>query len=376
MILNIMTVKDLTYLKSFFQKINQYISNVLYSSIFKKPRSYPSMVRLARSYFQAKKRREELLTEGVKVPPILILGVTSKCNLSCGGCYAAATGTLSNKKVKNNLTLNQWKEVVREARDLGVLGFIIAGGEPFMVPDILSIASTFKDRIFAFFTNGTAIKKKEFEMLKKLHNVVIMASIEGDQTLTNERRGQGVYQRVIDTLVALKKHKILSGISITINKLNYRYWMEEVNVDDLASKGIKFIFFLEYVPVNNDSEMMLKNDERKAFREKVLEYRQTKNLIILHSPGDEEYKGGCVSAGRSFAYITPKGDLTPCPVSNIATHNIKTNSLKEGLMSPLFTLIREQDHLLETEDSPCALFSHPKEVQEIVQKVKGYYACL
>ena len=208
-----------------------------------------------------------------------------------------------------------------------------------------------------------------------MHNVVIMASIEGDQKITNERRGNGVYKKVIDTLMMLKKYKIMSGISITINKLNYQYWMSDSNVDDLVSKGIKFIFFLEYVPVDNDSEMMLEHDERKAFREKILEYRQTKKLIILHSPGDEEFKGGCVSAGRSFAYITPRGDLTPCPVSNIATHNLKTSTLKEGLMSPLFTLIREEDHLLETEDSPCALFSHPKEVHEIVKKVNGYYTC-
>ena len=128
--------------------------------------------------------------------------------------------------------------------------------------------------------------------------------------------------------------------------------------------------------MDNGTALMLENGERKSFREKVLEYRQTKNLIILHSPGDEEYKGGCVSAGRSFAYVTPKGDLTPCPVSNIATHNLKSSSLKDGLKSPLFTYIREQDHLLETEDSPCALFSHPREVDKIVKKVKGYYTCL
>ncbi|MFX1397191.1 MAG: hypothetical protein ACFFAS_09135 [Promethearchaeota archaeon] len=44
--------------------------------------------------------------------------------------------------------------------------------------------------------------------------------------------------------------------------------------------------------------------------------------------------------------------------------------------SSLFTLIREQDYLLETGNSPCALFSHQKEVQEIVKKVNGYYTCL
>lgn len=371
-----MVARNLIYLRKFFKKINPYVSNVLLSTIIKKPRSYPSMVKLANSYMKARNVRANYLEKGIKIPPVLILGVTSKCNLSCGGCYAAATGSISNKLSSNTLTLNNWKSIIEEANDLGVFGYIIAGGEPFMVPDLLSICSTFKDRIFMIFTNGTAIKKIEFDRLKKLHNVVIMASIEGDKELTDYRRGEGVYERVINTIQNLQKNKIISGISITINKMNYEYWMEENIINHLMSKGIKFIFFLEYVPVNNDTELMLTSDERKAFRERVLEYRQTKNLIILHSPGDEEFKGGCVSAGRSFAYVNPKGDLTPCPVSNIATHNLKTSSLKDGLMSPLFTYIRENDHLLETEDSPCALFSRPDEVNQIVKKVKGYYTCV
>ncbi|MFX1313027.1 MAG: radical SAM/SPASM domain-containing protein [Promethearchaeota archaeon] len=334
------------------------------------------MVTLANSYLKARKIRTELLNKGLKVPPILILGVTSKCNLSCHGCYAAATGTLSNKKINNNLSIDKWKLIIKEAKTLGVFGFIIAGGEPFMLPDMLSICSTFKDRIFVIYTNGTNIRKKEYDELKRLHNVVIMVSIEGDQTLTDNRRGKGVYEKVINTLLYLKKYKIISGISITINRLNFKYWMEESIIDSLILNGIKFITFLEYVPTNNDTKLMLTPEERNIFRERVLEYRGTKKVIILHSPGDEEFKGGCVSAGRSFAYITPKGDLTPCPVSNIATHNLTSSSLKKGLMSPLFKYIRDNDHLLETEGSPCALFSHPKEVHEIVKKVKAYYTCL
>lgn len=371
-----MVVQDLLYLRSFFKKIHPYISNVLFNIIFKKPKSYSLMVRLAKSYLKARKKRAELLNKGIKVPPILILGVTSKCNLSCYGCYAAATGTLSNKKSSNNLSVDKWKMIIKEATSLGVFGFIIAGGEPFMVPDILSICSTFKDRIFVIYTNGTNIKKKEFEQLKRLHNVVIMVSIEGDKALTENRRGKGVYEKVINTLLYLKKYKIMSGISITITRLNFRYWMEEKIINNLMSKGIRFITFLEYVPTCNDTELMLTPEERISFREKVLEYRRTKRLIILHSPGDEEIKGGCVSAGRSFAYITPKGDLTPCPVSNIATHNLTSSTLKQGLISLLFKYIRDSDHLLETEDSPCALFSHPKEVNEIVKKTKAYYTCV
>ncbi len=363
------------YLKNFFSNIDPYISRVIFSSILKKPSSYPSMVKLSRTYLSARSTRERLLLEDVKIPPILILGVTSSCNLSCSGCYAAATGTLSRRSINNSLSLNEWKDIIKQAADLGVFGFIIAGGEPFLVPDILSICSTFKDRIFAFFTNGTTLKSGDIEKLKKLHNAVVMVSIEGNQDLTNQRRGNGVYEKAISTISALNKNKIINGISITINKLNYRYWMQEEHLDYLISNGIKLAFFLEYVPVEEGSQLMLSKDERKEFRDVILKYRINKKILILHSPGDEEIKGGCVSAGRSFAYITPRGDLTPCPVSNIATHNLKTSSLKEGLESELFSIIREQDYLLETEDSPCALFSHKKEVNDILKKVNGYYTC-
>lgn len=97
-------------------------------------------------------------------------------------------------------------------------------------------------------------------------------------------------------------------------------------------------------------------------------------MLIIHSPGDEEYMGGCVSVGRGFAHVSPLGDLTPCPVSDIATHNLTKFTLREGLLSPLFKIIRENEQLLETDGSPCTLFAHPNEIQELAKKVNAYKA--
>ncbi|MBT8171633.1 radical SAM protein, partial [Candidatus Bathyarchaeota archaeon] len=94
--------------------------------------------------------------------------------------------------------------------------------------------------------------------------------------------------------------------------------------------------------------------------------------FIIHSPGDEELFGGCVSAGRGFAHVTPTGDLTACPVSNIATHNLTTTTLRDGFASPLFTKIRENEKLLENEGTPCSLFAHPKEVAQLAKEVSAY----
>ena len=79
-----------------------------------------------------------------------------------------------------------------------------------------------------------------------------------------------------------------------------------------------------------------------------------------------------MSAGRGFAHITPSGDVTPCPISNIATHNLTSSSFIDAMKSPLFKKIREEEHLLETDGFPCALFAHPREVNEIANKVGAY----
>ncbi|MFX1429537.1 MAG: radical SAM/SPASM domain-containing protein [Promethearchaeota archaeon] len=367
-----MDEKNSRYVNHTLKRVDLSMAKIFMPWIWKHPKSMYAMMRLAKAYRKSRKVRGEALFEGFKVPPFLILSITSNCNLKCAGCYAAATGTLCNQTTRKTLDLEQWTKIISEARELGVFAFIIAGGEPFLMPNLLKICEEFKDRLFLIFTNGTILKDQDIDKLKQLRNTVIMVSIEGNQDLTDKRRGLGVYEKAINTIKELDSEGVITGISVTINRKNVKFWMDSINIDDLISKGIRLTFFLEYIPVDNDTELMLTYEESKKFREIVLNYRETKEIFLIHSPGDEEYMGGCVSAGRGFAHVTPLGDLTPCPVSNIATHNLTKSSLREGLNSQLFKIIRESEHLLETNGSPCALFSHPEEINSLVKKVKGY----
>ncbi|MFX1479813.1 MAG: radical SAM/SPASM domain-containing protein [Promethearchaeota archaeon] len=362
--------KNIKFVDRTLKKVHPSLSKVFMPWILKHPKSMYTMMRLAKSYRKSRKVRMGEFMEGTKVPASLILSITSKCNLKCSGCYAAATGTLCNSN--KSLNLEQWSKIIKEASELGVFGFMIAGGEPFLMPNLLSICEKFKDRLFFIFTNGTTLGEQHYNKLKRLRNVIVVVSIEGSEELTNLRRGLGVYEKAISTINSLDKNGVLSGISVTINRNNYKFWMESKNIDDLISKGVRLAFLLEYIPVENDNELMLTEEESKKFREKVLYYRETKQIFLIHSPGDEEYMGGCVSAGRAFAHVAPSGDMTACPISNIATHNLMTSTVKEALQSPLFTYIRENEHLLETNGSPCALFSHPEEVNALAKKVNAY----
>lgn len=356
------------------------------------PRYLRAVIRLARSFRNAERKRAQHRSKGLRVPSVMILSVTSTCNLFCAGCYAAATRKtpleLSNgvKDGPREMNRQQWRSTISEARNLGVFGFVIAGGEPFLCQGIVDLCMEFNDVFFLIVSNGTSITEDDFMKLEKASNIAIVVSLEGGQEATDARRGSGVYSKAQKALRRLWQSGVLTGISATITKENHEYWMDPTNLNRLIRGGLRIGVFIEYIPTPEpsapsrqslspcaDQGLMMTNEERERFRSFVLDYREKNPIILLHSPNDEEYYGGCVSAGRGFVHVTPAGDLTACPVSNLATHNLHSSSLKEGLASPLFVKIRKNGHILETHDLPCALLSHQEEVLKLARSVGAYH---
>jgi MoaA/NifB/PqqE/SkfB family radical SAM enzyme len=407
---------NLIILKDSLGKINPKIRKKIIPWIFQHPRYLKSFFPLFRAYTNARQTREKELGNGLQVPSTLIISITPHCNLSCEGCYASTAGNIKGPKsletktsAKTLLNREQWQKVIKEAGELGIFVNIIAGGEPFLFPGLIELCEEFEDQTFVIFTNGTALTEDNHNLLKHSTNLAIIVSIEGSPESTNKRRGIGVYEKALKTIKSLDQIGVPTGISATITRMNFRYWMNPENIDNLIKQNIRILFLIEYIPqtpllqpktestgrstkasldmppsesietknieeeeIKNDHSLLLKPEERREFRAQVLKFRSTKPIFIIHSPGDEEYFGGCVSAGRGFVHVTPAGDLTPCPVSNIATHNLTNSTLREGLASPLFKEICKNEHLLETEGMPCALFAHPEEVSALAKLVGAY----
>lgn len=381
--------------KNILDNLDPKLSQVFFRWALRHPRYIRAFVRLGRKYKKYRQLRLEAKSKGLLVPPVLILSITKHCNLACIGCYAAAVGTVSKVSDPSSpqLNFNGWHKIIGEAQDLGVQMFIIAGGEPFLFPGLLDICTEFKNSFFVIVTNATAIHNEHYKKMNKLGNIAVIVSLEGNEEQTDFRRGKGVYKHVISSLTSLNRAGVLSGISVTITRMNYDYWLQDGIIENFIESGIRIGVFLEYIPTSpstnnlssiltsgkyewsstDDHELILTKNERERLRNKLLHLRESKPIYLIHSPGDEDYFGGCVSAGRGFAHITPGGDLTPCPVTNVATHNLNRSSLKEALSSPLFEAIRKNEHLLETDGMPCALFAHPKELDAITKSVGGYY---
>jgi MoaA/NifB/PqqE/SkfB family radical SAM enzyme len=360
--------------------VDPQLSRVLVPWIARHPRYLPGFFRLGRTIGQSRRVRARALAGGVQVPPFLVLSVTSKCNLRCVGCYAGAVGTVTRTPSRPGLELDEWYKIVDEAIRLGVMAFMIAGGEPFMLPGIAKLFRDHPDRLFLVFTNGTTLAPGDYQILKDCTNTVVVVSLEGDRDLTDLRRGHGVYEKALGSLDRLREAGVLTGIAVTVGSANIEYWSEPRNIDTLIAHCGPLAMFIEQIPNGQvptgscEGGALMTAEQRARFRKTVVEYRDraTGGAYIIHSPGDEETLGGCVSAGRGFAHVTPSGDVTACPVSALATHNVRTSNLREALASPLFTMIRENAHLLETEGHPCGLSAHAEELESMTRGLGAY----
>ena len=340
------------------------------------PRHLPAFFRLARAHRQTSRMRDEALERGMQVPPFLVLSVTSRCNLRCTGCFAGAVGiTLDTPTTRKPLGLDDWRRVIEESAALGVMGFVIAGGEPFLLPEIATLFQHFSDRMFLVFTNGTALRDRAYELLKSCRNTAVVVSLEGDRELTDERRGSGVYESALRALDRLRAAGVLTGLSVTVGAANIDYWTDEKRIDALIARSGPLAFFIEQIPTGEgDGIVAIPEEKRLRFRETVLRVRsrETGAAYLVHSPDDEEFFGGCVSAGRGFAHVTPTGDVTACPFSALATHNVSTSTISEALAGSFFTMIRENGPMLETHDHPCALSANAGKLENMAASLGAY----
>jgi MoaA/NifB/PqqE/SkfB family radical SAM enzyme len=363
-------------LQPMLEGIDARLTRVFVPWAIRHPRHFPALVRLARAHQRTRRIRAEALEAGVQIPPFLVLSVTSQCNLRCTGCYAGAVGiTACSPTARQPLGLNDWRRVIEESAALGVVAFVIAGGEPFLLPGVASLFREFPDHLFLVFTNGTAIEDRDIQVLRSCRNTVIVVSLEGDRGLTDGRRGTGVFESAQRSLNRLRAAGVLTGLSVTIGPANIDYWSQERNIDALIARSGPLAFFIEEIPAGESgSSVEMTAEQRSRFRETVLRYRdrETGGAYLIHSPYDEEALGGCVAAGRGFAHVTPAGDVTACPFSALATHNVSTSTLHQAFSSSFFKMIRDNGPLLETHDHPCALSANAGKLETMAQGLGAY----
>ncbi|MGZ4903778.1 MAG: radical SAM/SPASM domain-containing protein [Halobacteriota archaeon] len=314
---------------------------------------------------RAAQTRQRWLNENLHVPPFLIMSVTNKCNLRCKGCIAFAHQ--GSRSAARELSEDRLRDLVSEAHQLGVSGIILAGGEPLVRKELLTITRDFPSIVFPLITNGTLIDETVLRQFKEQQNVIPLISIEGDEYNTDGRRGAGIYKRLQGIMAKLRTEGIFFGCSLTLTRSNIETITDTSFVKDLVEAGTRLFLLLEYVAFEEETEdWVLTDEQRDHLRQKVEAFRTQLPALFIAIPGDEEQYGGCLSAGRGFVHISAGGDVEPCPATPFSDASVQKTSLREALQSDLLQAIREQHNSLNETEGGCALWTEREWVRSLL----------
>ncbi len=322
-------------------------------------------LRTVRWQMKAARVRSRWVKRGVPVPPILIFSITNQCNLDCRGCYQKEF----HPTAEQELSADKLRGITKEAHELGVYFFVVAGGEPLMRPEMLEITREYRDIIFLVFTNGTLIDEAMIRQFKKQKNVVPLISLDGDAEDTNARRGEGTHEYVLDVMKKLRKNGTFFGTSITLTRLNFATVTAADFIADLSGVGCKFFLFLDYTPTQEGTEdWVLLDGQRIEVTHLIKSFREQYPALFIGVPWDEMDVGGCLSAGRGFIHINAEGDVEPCPFAPISDNNLKDVPLKKALQSDFLERIRQIPELSQYTGGGCALWKNRERVRSLFQE--------
>jgi MoaA/NifB/PqqE/SkfB family radical SAM enzyme len=315
--------------------------------------------------WQKKAARTRLNWEqkGIHVPPIMIYSITNRCNLKCKGCYNQAL----RQSPQDEMSEDKLKSVIAEAKELGISFIVIGGGEPLVRQEILDITKDFPEIIFLVFTNGLLINDDMLMKLKRQNNFVPVISLEGHQEYTDERRGKGVYERLLRIIQKIKGKGIFWSVSLTTTRANFAEITDHQFIKNLYELGCKLFFFVEYTPIREGTEdWVLTEEQRDSLLTIRDSFRSIFPALFIAIPGDEEEIGGCLSAGRGFVHISAEGNVEPCPFAPYSDANLRNSSLKEALQSEFLRTIRQNHDKLQETEGGCALWIEREWVRSLL----------
>lgn len=348
--------------------VERFVANTLKATL-KNPRETAFMLKFAAASKKASAYRKKREAAGFHIPAFLIASITNRCNLHCEGCYSRDTHATSDEASGTLLSAGDWADIFRQATELGVSFIVLAGGEPLLRRDVIEAAANVKSILFPVFTNGTFLTEDYKELFNKNRNLLPVLSMEGLRDTTDKRRGKGIYNMVTRNMSDLQKKNIAFGISVTVTTENIAEVLSDDFVNDAAARGAVFIFYVEYVPIDdNNGDIAPGEKEREFLTKRVEALRESvKNVVFVSIPGDEQAAGGCLAAGRGFFHINAKGDAESCPMSPFSDVNVKSTSLEEALRSTLFARLKESGLLSDHHRGGCALAAQKEAVKKMME---------
>lgn len=310
--------------------------------------------------------REEYFKRNGEYPPFfLAISPSMACNLRCFGCYAwkyPKEKSLSKEKVSS---------IIKEAKEkMGIYFVTITGGEPTFWPPLEELIREHNDVFFHIYTHGMNIDEATAKRWADYGNVHASISIEGNEELTDARRGKGAYQKITASMRRLRDAGCMFGFSITHTRKNHEVVCSGKYMDEMIENGCSYGWFFQYQPIGKEPDLSLcpTPQQRWERREAVLRFRREKPILTYDFWNDGDSCEGCIAWGRKYVHVTAQGLVEPCVFVHFAVDSIHEKSLEECINSPCFKEARRRQPFTKDLRSPCPQIDQCHHLKELVEK--------
>jgi MoaA/NifB/PqqE/SkfB family radical SAM enzyme len=251
--------------------------------------------------------------------------ITDKCNLLCQHCFATAFKQTDRPKMQ----IDDYRRVMKEANKLGAVNFSFQGGEPLLYPqleEIIKSAAPYKN-VISVTTNGTLLTPERAKRLKKIGVDIFTISLDSINPEEHDsfRNKKGTYEKTLKGI----ESALESGCNVTIGSVLSHQNIRSEGIEKLfewATKKRLTLCLSLAVPIGEwagNSDVLL-TDEDMAYLETM-----RKKYPFVRTDFEANYvKWGC-GAIKEILYVTPYGDVLPCPYIHISFGNIFEQSLED-----------------------------------------------
>lgn len=297
------------------KQVTSFCYNVAYASNFNKPR-------LMQKLFL---RTISSRLSGVPRLRYADLCVTAACNLKCEHCFSENFKDRSDKELswrQKELDLEEWKAIIRSCKDAGVLSFGITGGEPLLYDKLYDLIGLIgpSDSYITINSNGILFTEQRARELKELGVDAMLFSLDSADAEFHDRfRGlDNAFEKTLEAVRTAQKYRFKVCVVCTVSHENIKS-KGVISLIELTKKIGVMMIISRAAPVGRwrgHLNVLLDENERDYMYGLVKKYPHTRTDFETNI-----LKYGC-SAGTEKIYITPYGDVLPCPFMHISFGNI------------------------------------------------------
>lgn len=299
------------------------------------------------SYFKA------IEAEGVVTS--VMFELTYNCSEQCIHCYnPGATrndNETSHRGDRKELTLEDYKRIIDELYDAGLVKVCLSGGDPFSKPEVWEIIDYLYQKEIAFdvFTNGQRIQNdvdRLADYYPRLVGVSIYSAVPEDHDSIT--RIPGSWERSLKVVNRLSELAVPMNIKCCVMQQNLHSYHK---VAELAFKlGAQPQFEIN---ISDSIEGDCCARQLRLTEEQLQIVLRDNNIPMYVGPEAPNYggyprdlQGVACGAGKTTFCITPEGNLQPCCAFPLSFGSLKEKSLTEILTNNI-PLQQWQNHTLQ-----------------------------